>query len=118
MGVAYGSPTREVARLIGRALAEHPAVLKTPEPRVIFGDFGDNALLFEAYFWQRSRFILDRRAVESEVRFRLDEVFREAGIVVAFPQRDVHLDSTRPLDVRVVSAAEDRQERPLPSGSP
>jgi small-conductance mechanosensitive channel len=106
VGVAYGSPTREVARLILNVLTEHPAVLATPEPRVIFADFGGDALVFEAYFWQRTRFILDRRGVESDVRFRIDEVFREAGIVIAFPQRDVHLDAASPLEVRVVGSLE------------
>jgi small-conductance mechanosensitive channel len=54
-------------------LDEHPAMLKTPEPRIIFADFGDSALLFEAYFWQRARAILDRRTVESEVPYRIDD---------------------------------------------
>jgi potassium efflux system protein len=104
VGVMYGSPTRDVARILRQVLDEHPAILASPEPRVVFADFGDNALLFEAYFWQRARVILDRRAVESEVRYRIDDRFRDAGIVIAFPQRDVHLDSVRPLDVRVVGA--------------
>jgi potassium efflux system protein len=103
VGVVYGSPTREVARILRQVLDEHPAVLKSPEPRIVFADFGDNALLFEAYFWQRARAILDRRTVESEVRYRIDDRFRDARIVIAFPQRDVHLDSMRPLDVRVVA---------------
>jgi small-conductance mechanosensitive channel len=36
------------------------------------------------------------------VRFRIDELFRENGIVIAFPQRDVHLDNLQPLQVRVL----------------
>jgi potassium efflux system protein len=102
VGVAYGSPTRDVARIVRRALDEHPAVLHAPEPRILFADFGDSALVFEAYFWQRARAILDRRSVESDIRYRIDDLFREAGIVIAFPQRDVHLDGVRPLEVRVV----------------
>jgi potassium efflux system protein len=102
VGVAYGSPTREVDRIVRQVLDEHPAVLKAPPPRIIFADFGDNSLVFEAYFWQRARVILDRRTVESDVRYRIDDRFRQAGIVIAFPQRDVHLDSARPIDVRLV----------------
>jgi potassium-dependent mechanosensitive channel len=111
VGVAYGSPTREVARIVRRVLDEHPAVLKSPEPRIIFADFGDNALLFEAYFWQRARAILDRRMIESEVRYRIDDLFREAGIVIAFPQRDLHVDSVRPIDVRVVGGSDSERAR-------
>lgn len=43
------------------------------------------------------------------MRFRVDALFREAGIVIAFPQRDVHLDTQRPLELRIVDA-ESRSE--------
>ncbi len=102
IGVAYGSPTRDVERLIRQALAAEPDVLGSYESHVLFADFGDNALLFEALFWVRARTPIDRRRIESEVRFRIDDLFRAHGIVIAFPQRDVHLDGARPLDVRLV----------------
>lgn len=103
VGVAYGSPTRRVTDLLTQVLREEPGVLDQPAPRVVFADFGDNALIFEAYFWLRARSILDRRAIESEVRHRIGEHLDDAGIVIAFPQRDVHLDTTRPLAVEVVT---------------
>ena len=106
VGVVYGSPTREVERLIFRALEEHPKVLKRPEPVVLFRDFGDNALIFEMRFWIEMRSILDRLQIESDIRFRIDELYREAGIVIAFPQRDVHLDSVSPVEVRIVNGEE------------
>lgn len=102
VGVAYGSDVRKVERLLHQALRELPSVLEQRGPRVLFTDFGDNALSFEALFWLRARTMLERRQVESELRFRIDELFREADVVIAFPQRDVHLDTLRPLDVRVV----------------
>jgi potassium efflux system protein len=104
VGVVYGSSTREVARLMRRAIDEHPEILSAYEPRILFADFGDNALLFEAYFWVHGRSIMDRRRIESDVRYRIDELFREAELVIAYPQRDVHLDTSRPLDVRVLAA--------------
>jgi len=103
VGVAYGSPTRTVDRLIRQAVDEHQSVLELPAPMVSFTDFGDNALVFDVFFWIRMRTQMDRRRVESDIRYRIDELFREAGITIAFPQRDVHLDSTRPVEVRVVS---------------
>jgi len=51
---------------------------------------------------------MDRREVESQLRYRIDDRFREAGIVIAFPQRDVHLDAGAPLAVRVIR--EDRED--------
>jgi potassium-dependent mechanosensitive channel len=103
VGVVYGSPTRTVERLIHQVLAEHPSILQHPPPRILFAAFGDDALGFQAYFWIRARSMMERLAVESDVRFRIDDLFREAAVVIAFPQRDVHLDSARPLEVRLVS---------------
>jgi small-conductance mechanosensitive channel len=102
VGVAYGSDTLRVEQLMKRALTEHGQILEDPEPTLLFSEFGDNALGFDAYFWIRVRDLLDRRRIESDVRHRFDHLFREAGVVVAFPQRDVHLDTARPLEVRVV----------------
>jgi len=110
VGIVYGSPTREAERIIYEVLQEHPAVLDEPAPVVLFQDFGDNALIFETRFWIEMRTIMDRLRVESEVRFRIDDRYREAGIVIAFPQRDVHLDTTAPLDIRMVKEENDAHE--------
>jgi len=101
VGVVYGSPVRDVTRLLQKVVDEHGKVLKKPEPIILFSDFGDNALLFEVHFWIRMRRLMDRRIVESDIRHRVDGMFREAGIVIAFPQRDVHLDTARPLEIVV-----------------
>jgi len=104
VGVVYGSPVREVERLLHQAVLEQDGIKKDRPPVVLFNDFGDNSLVFEVLFWIQARSILERRLVESAVRFRVDELFRAAHIVIAFPQRDVHLDTLRPLEVRVVDA--------------
>jgi small-conductance mechanosensitive channel len=96
VGVAYGSPTREVARIMAAALAEHGRILKEPEPVVLFEDFGDSALIFSAYFWVQVSPSYDYRIIESDFRHMLDRRFGEAGIVIAFPQLDVHLDGAGP----------------------
>jgi small-conductance mechanosensitive channel len=102
VGVAYGSPTRRVEELIQQAVRELDEMVIPPEPVVLFDDFGDSSLVFEAMFWITMKRPMDRRRALSTVRFRIDELFRENGIVIAFPQRDVHLDSLRPLQVRLL----------------
>ncbi len=99
VGVAYGSQTREVERLLLKAATEQDLVLDEPAPSVLFREFGDNALAFRLYFWVRARNVLDRIRIESIIRYRIDELFRESSVVIAFPQRDVHLDTTRPLQI-------------------
>jgi small-conductance mechanosensitive channel len=98
VGVAYGSPVRQVATLIEKAVLEQDDVLKDPEPRVLFQDYGDSALIFEAYFWTQLKPGGDLRRLRSEIRFRIDELFRKNDITIAFPQRDVHLDGTLKLE--------------------
>ena len=102
VGVAYGSPVETVAELLRRAVDEEPKILAEPAPEVLFTDFGDNALIFRAYFWVRVTRPLDRHRAQSRLRFRIDALFHDAGVVIAFPQRDVHLDSQSPVEVRVV----------------
>jgi small-conductance mechanosensitive channel len=98
VGVEYGSPVKQVHDLMAQVCDAHPAVLDDPAPRVFFEDFGDHALIFDAYFWVRATSELVVRGVRSDLRFAIEEVFGEHGIVVAFPQRDVHLDGTLVLD--------------------
>lgn len=102
IGVAYGSPAQQVRELLCQAATEHEKVDKTPPPVVLFNEFGDNTLNFTVYFWCEVARPLDRRLIESDLRFRIDELFHEHKITIAFPQRDVHLDTLRPLEVRMV----------------
>ena len=104
VGVAYGSPVRKVADLILQAVTEQPEVKTEPHPSVVFEDFGDSALVFDAYFWcdvGGEKFL---REIRSSIRFRTSELFEANDIVIAFPQRDVHLDSKGPLEIRLTSS--------------
>lgn len=92
VGVAYGSPCRKVADLIEKAVTQQDDILTEPKPVVVFDDFGDNALAFEVYFWVNATVERNLRVIRSQVRYAIDELFNEAGVVIAFPQRDVHID--------------------------
>ena len=104
VGVAYGSPVEKVAALLRQAVAEIAEVKTEPVPQVVFEDFGDSALIFDIYFWAEMRGEKDKRMLRSELRFRIDRLFKENDIVIAFPQRDVHLDTSKPLDIRLSTA--------------
>lgn len=101
VGVAYGSPTQQVRQLLLQAAAEQNGIDHEPEPEVLFDDFGDNALNFSLLFWARVSAPIDLRRIQSTLRFRIDELFREHGICIAFPQRDVHLDARQPLRIQL-----------------
>ena len=106
VGVEYGSPVRRVADLILEAVNAQPEVKAEPASTVVFDDFGDNALMFETHFWcdvGGEKFL---RIIRSDIRFRITELFEKNGIVIAFPQRDVHLDASKPLPIRVIDSSE------------
>ncbi|MCA9264426.1 MAG: mechanosensitive ion channel [Planctomycetales bacterium] len=101
VGVAYGSSVDQVIVLLQQAVADVSQVLRHPDPIVLLTDFGDNALQFEIHFWVNMRTQMDSDLVESEVRRQVDRLFREHHISIAFPQCDVHLDLTSPVDLRI-----------------
>ncbi len=101
VGVAYGSPVKRVAELLRDAVLGHKDVLDHPEPIILFKDFGDNSLLFEAHFWLHMRTVMQGERVASDIRIAVDQMFGEENITIAFPQRDVHLDTLSPIEVNV-----------------
>lgn len=101
VGVAYGSPTGRVRELLAEAAERHGLVLKDPGPQVLFTDFGDNALKFTLQYWLEITLDADAASVASDLRFIIEKKFAEAGIILAFPQRDVHLNTIQPIQVQV-----------------
>ena len=75
--------------------------LKNPPPEVLFEDFGNDALAFSLYFWLDVRSGTPARQVASDLRAMIEAGFSAQGIAIPYPQRDVHLDTTRPLQVEL-----------------
>lgn len=100
VGVAYGSSTETTLELFKQALVAVDGVEKSPAPEVFFEEFGDNALIFRLYYWLDIR-SADNRAVGSGIRMHVDRLCRDAGIEIAFPQRDIHLSTAKPLSIRL-----------------
>jgi small-conductance mechanosensitive channel len=94
VGVAYGSDTKLVERLLLEVAQNNPSVVKDgsrPEPTVLFMSFGDSALLFELRVFIKS--IDERFKIHSDINFSIDTIFREHNIQIPFPQRDLHIKS-------------------------
>jgi small-conductance mechanosensitive channel len=104
IGIAYGSPVREAAEIITGCAEDHGQVLKKPPPEVYFEDFGDSALLMVLVYW--GELANDSRRIDSDLRFAIEKRLGAAGIAMPFPQRDVHLDTSQPLAVRIAPAVE------------
>jgi potassium efflux system protein len=99
VGLVYGGDVSKAMALMLEAAREHPDVLSDPAPSVIFDEFGDNALSFKLRCFVPS---MDNRIfVFSALHEAINRKFNDAGLVIAFPQRDVHLDTSKPLDIRI-----------------
>jgi len=89
VGVAYGSDTRIVSKIMMNCAEEHSRVSNQKKGFVRFKDFADSALEFELHFWTTEIFRIEN--VKSDLRFMIDKSFRENGITIPFPQRDLHI---------------------------
>jgi len=94
LGVAYGSDTEQVVSLLEQVARDNPGIIDNPAPRVRMRAFGTNSLDFELMGWIDHPEIRGR--VRHELLLEIDRTFREHGVVIPFPQRDVHIKSTRP----------------------
>ncbi|HGJ64708.1 TPA: mechanosensitive ion channel [bacterium] len=88
IGVAYGSDTDLVTRLLLRAAEEHEEVLKDPAPVVQFRAFGSSSLDFMLLPWISDP--TKRIKVISDINYKIDKLFRENNITIPFQQVDVH----------------------------
>jgi len=91
VGTAYGSDVDQVEETLISVAAGNPNVVSHPSPRVRFRSFGDSSLDFELLCWVQQPH--DKGRVIHELNRAIYKAFAEAGIVIPFPQRDVHLFS-------------------------
>lgn len=105
VGIAYGSPVKEASGLLLDIAERHGLILANPAPQVLFEDFGSDALLFGLYVWVEINPEVSWKTIASDLRYMIYKTMAEQGIVIAFPQRDIHIDTNRPLEVRVLAEA-------------
>jgi len=90
IGVSYGSDPEKVKSLLLEVAEGEKTVLKNPIPDVIFNEFGDSSLNFSLRVWTQKH-ITTPQVLKSKLYFQIFKVFKENGIEIPFPQRDVHL---------------------------
>ncbi len=89
VGIAYGSDTRLATRLLEEVAVAHPLVLADPPPTVVFAAFGENSLDFELRVFTSG--VINTRIVRHDLHLAIDDAFRNHGIEIAFPQRELHV---------------------------
>jgi small-conductance mechanosensitive channel len=113
IGVAYGTAPQQVIDLLLAAVRGRAGVLEAPAPVALFLRFGESSIEFTLRFWTAD---FDRwQLLASEVMIEVYEQLGRAGIVIPFPQRDLHVRSLDPSAARVLAAAPtDRGSGPTP----
>jgi small-conductance mechanosensitive channel len=90
IGVSYNSDVHLVKELLLKSLENHPRILKVPQAGCLITGFGDNSIDYELRVW-----ISDPQSgmsnVKSDVYFSIWDAFKENGIEIPFPQRDMHV---------------------------
>lgn len=102
-GVAYGSDTRLVENICMDIMLNTEGIEQTPLPLVHFMDFAESNLMFQMIFYCDTSKVESLNHVKSDVRFKLDDKFKEMNIEMAYPQRDLHLKVRDALNVKVLS---------------
>ena len=100
IGVAYGTDTEKVRDILMGIAEDNEYISKSgfvPKPIVLFRAFGDSSLNFELRVFLYN--IDNRLSVISDINFAIDKAFREQGIEIPFPQRDLHV-KTLPVESR------------------
>ncbi len=113
VGLAYGSNTDLAESLMLKAAKTNSRVLKSPPPSVVFLKFGDNSLDYEVRVFIKG--IDDWIPMLHAMNRTINDEFNKNGITIAFPQRDVHLDASAPLSVRVVPSPAEKVSSKPPS---
>lgn len=89
LGVAYGSDTVLVKKLLLEAANNNEGILNYPSPFVRFNNFGDSSLSFELFFFTKQ--LIAEEDTKSDLRFEIDALFRENNVKIPFPQTDVYV---------------------------
>lgn len=91
VGISYNDDPHQAVAIIKKILSEHDAVLSDPGYKVLLWDYGDSALMLRMQFHTRIRGDIGRADVRSQLLFTIWDVFKENGITIPYPQRDVHM---------------------------
>jgi small-conductance mechanosensitive channel len=105
VGVTYGTDPDKVIQILKETINSHDDILETPEPMILFREFGDSSLNFDIRFWTADS--TGWLELQSNVNVTINQAFKKAGIEIPFPQRDLHL---RSVDKGVIGDMTKRSE--------
>ncbi|QDO93772.1 mechanosensitive ion channel family protein [Formosa sediminum] len=88
IGTSYDSDPNRVLEILTEIANANPHTLNNPAPKALFSDFGDSALNFRLLFWVHYEMGLQTK---SDISINIYNRFKEEGIEIPFPQRDLNV---------------------------
>ncbi|TDK41832.1 mechanosensitive ion channel family protein [Algoriphagus formosus] len=92
VGVAYREDPEKVRRILLEVAKDNKGVLESPESDVLFEEYGDNSINFNLRVWT-SEYVNRPKVLKSQLLYEIFKRFKEQGVEIPFPQRDLHLRS-------------------------
>ncbi len=92
VGVSYKEDPQKIRKLLIEVALENKGVLKEPSPDVLFEEFGESSLVFNLRVWS-SEYSDRPKVLKSQLYYSIFEKFKEHGVEIPFPQRDLHVRS-------------------------
>lgn len=93
VGVSYKEDPARIRDILLSVAKQEPGVLAQPEPAVLFDSYGDSALNFNLSVWTQ-QYTSKPALLRSRLYYAIFERFREEGVEIPFPQRDIHIIDT------------------------
>jgi len=90
VGVSYKEDPQKVKNVLLEVALDNKGILKDPEPDVLFTEYAESALMFNLRVWT-SEYIDRPGVLKSQLYFEIFKRFKENGIEIPFPQRDIHI---------------------------
>lgn len=100
VGISYTSSIELAKKLLIQAAEENLHVISNPAPDVLFQEFGTSTIDLQLFGYIFINSTIGPNVVQSELRYRIWELFQVNGIEVAVPQRDVRLEMVGPVEVK------------------
>lgn len=100
-GVTYETDVHEVENICMDIMLNTEGIQQNPMPKVIFEDFAESSLNFRIIFWCNIDTISTIQELQSVIRFKINKRFKDRGISMPFPQRDMNLKIEKALDIRI-----------------
>ena len=101
VGVSYNSDIDTVLRCLKEVAQENTEVLNKPEPDVLFVNFGDSSWNMKLRAWIQNP--KRHPIVRSDLNCAIVRKFRQNGVEIPFPQRDLHLKSPENIKIKTIT---------------